>query len=244
MRVRVPARVSATYLDGSQAWYSPEEEAHDLFHRIADTPARKDGSRLVEMTDDERELMLNYAEAWEAGCRDNAGPDDMDALSDLRAMQSLIGYLTAKEAMVAWVHDDGGRSAAGYRGSAGDCVVRAIAIAGGRGYSEVYEELRERIKAHRWGRREKPVKSPRDGVPKSIIRRYLAETGWDWTPTMRVGQGTTVHLRREELPTGRLIVQCSRHLTAVIDGTIHDTHDPSRDGTRAVYGYWKSASTG
>ena len=26
----------------------------------------------------------------------------------------------------------------------------------------------------------------------------------------------------------------SRHLTAVIDGTIRDTHDPARDGNRAV----------
>jgi hypothetical protein len=26
----------------------------------------------------------------------------------------------------------------------------------------------------------------------------------------------------------------------VIDGVIHDTHDPGRDGTRAVYGYWRA----
>ena len=30
----------------------------------------------------------------------------------------------------------------------------------------------------------------------------------------------------------------SRHMCAVIDGVIHDTYDPSRDGTRAVYGYY------
>jgi hypothetical protein len=40
------------------------------------------------------------------------------------------------------------------------------------------------------------------------------------------------------LPNGRLIARCSRHLVAVIDGVIHDTHDSSRDGTRCVYGYW------
>jgi len=34
------------------------------------------------------------------------------------------------------------------------------------------------------------------------------------------------------------VVACSKHYTAVIDGVIHDTHDPSRDGTRAVYGYY------
>lgn len=38
---------------------------------------------------------------------------------------------------------------------------------------------------------------------------------------------------------GRIIVRLSRHISAVIDGVIHDTYDPSRDGTRCVYGYWK-----
>ena len=28
-----------------------------------------------------------------------------------------------------WVYDDGGRNAAGFRGKAGDCVARSIAIA-------------------------------------------------------------------------------------------------------------------
>jgi hypothetical protein len=47
-----------------------------------------------------------------------------------------------------------------------------------------------------------------------------------------------VHLRDGELPSGRLIVQVSRHVVAVIDGVMHDTHDPSRNGQRAVYGYY------
>jgi len=55
---------------------------------------------------------------------------------------------------------------------------------------------------------------------------------------MRIGQGCTVHLRAEELPGGRLVVRVTRHLCAVVDGVIHDTHDPSRKGTRCVYGYW------
>jgi len=29
-----------------------------------------------------------------------------------------------------------------------------------------------------------------------------------------------------------------KHTTAVIDGIIHDTYDPSRAGTRCVYGYF------
>ena len=42
---------------------------------------------------------------------------------------------------MTWTFDDGGRAAAGYKGNAGDCVVRAIAIASGGPYSEVYKDL-------------------------------------------------------------------------------------------------------
>jgi hypothetical protein len=51
---------------------------------------------------------------------------------------------------------------------------------------------------------------------------------------MQIGSGCTVHL----LPSGKLVVSVSKHLTAVIDGVIHDTHDCSRAETRCVYGYW------
>ncbi|MGA2164193.1 MAG: hypothetical protein ABSH36_06960, partial [Solirubrobacteraceae bacterium] len=61
---------------------------------------------------------------------------------------------------------------------------------------------------------------------------------------MKIGHGCTVHLHAEELPSGRLIVRLSRHMCAVIDGVIHDTHDPSRQGTRCVYGYWQHPTTG
>jgi hypothetical protein len=53
------------------------------------------------------------------------------------------------------------------------------------------------------------------------------------------GGARVVHPRAEELPDGRLVVRVSRHMCAVIDGVIHDTHDPSRAGTRCVYGYWQ-----
>jgi hypothetical protein len=40
------------------------------------------------------------------------------------------------------------------------------------------------------------------------------------------------------MPSGRLVVRLSRHLTAMIDGIVHDTYDPRREGTRCVYGWW------
>ena len=55
---------------------------------------------------------------------------------------------------------------------------------------------------------------------------------------MTMGSGCTVHMKKDELPDGDLIVSLSRHITCVKDGTIYDTYDPSRDGTRCVYGYW------
>jgi len=37
----------------------------------------------------------------------------------------------------------------------------------------------------------------------------------------------------------RLVAQVSKHVTAVIDGVFYDSHNPSRGGTRCVYGFWK-----
>ena len=37
---------------------------------------------------------------------------------------------------------------------------------------------------------------------------------------------------------GRLIVSVSKHLTAVIDGNVHDIYDCTRNGKRCVYGYF------
>jgi len=67
----------------------------------------------------------------------------------------------------------------------------------------------------------------------------MADLGWEWTPTMQIGSGCTVHVRKDELPSGRLILRLSKHYAAFIDGVLHDTHDGRRDGTRCVYGYWK-----
>lgn len=144
-----------------------------------------------------------------------------------------------------FVFNDGGRAAAGFKGSPGDCVARAIAIATERPYCEVYDALYTAIKDYAATSRSRAAqrgKSPRDGVFKQVYRPYLAALGWTFVPTMGIGTGCKVHLRDGELPMGRLIVKASRHLVAVIDGVIHDTHDCSRDGTRCVYGYYRLQS--
>ncbi len=151
-----------------------------------------------------------------------------------------------------FTYDDGGRAAAGFKGHTGDCVVRAISIATypfcddsgmetpGEHYREVYDALHDKIKDTGKGKaRGKKGNSSRNGVPPDVFRPYLESLGWVWHATMGIGTGCRVHLAEGELPRQpHLIVRLSRHLAAVVDGNIHDTHDPSRVGTRCVYGYF------
>ncbi len=142
-----------------------------------------------------------------------------------------------KSSAIDFVYDDGGRAAAGFKGDTGDCVTRAIAIVTNMPYREVYDLVNSTPEAvkHRGAR----PSSARTGVHKATTRRILANLGWAWTPTMAIGSGCTMHVRTDELPEGRIILQLSKHLSAVIDGVLHDTDDCSRDGTRCVYGFWK-----
>lgn len=174
-------------------------------------------------------------------------------------------------------YNDGGRKAAGYKGSVGDCAVRAIAIAIEQPYQFVYDELSMANLFHSANSRDRVAKklqrrgyTPRNGMFKKVVRAYMDSLGWAWVPTMRIGSGCTVHLREDELPSGRLVVSVSHHYTAVIDGVIHDTYDPSSRGStiyspnwpnipkgarqldngdwiyapdRCVYGYWTQEKT-
>jgi hypothetical protein len=133
-----------------------------------------------------------------------------------------------------FVRDDGGRAAAGFKGSAGDCVARAVAIASGRPYAEVYRRLAEGMGAQR--RTKRTLKkheraSARNGITtkRKWFKDYMAELGFEWVPTMGIGTGCQVHLTADELPSGRIIAAVSGHYTAVIDGVIHDTFDPRRE---------------
>ena len=141
--------------------------------------------------------------------------------------------------------NDGGREAAGFKGGAGDCVVRAIAIAGELPYLQVYEDLRAANADYADQRNDKLARrlnakgsSPRNGNHRNVFHDYIVGHGFEWVPTMKIGAGCQVHLLSTELPVGRLIVKVSKHLTAVIDGVIEDTHNPSRGGSRCVYGYY------
>jgi hypothetical protein len=140
--------------------------------------------------------------------------------------------------MIEFVRDDGGRALAGYKGLAGDCVVRSFAIATGRPYKEIYDLVNELGAQERSSKKRTRKSSARTGVHTPTQRKLGALLGFTWTPTMAIGSGTTVHLREDELPDGRLVVRLSGHTAAVINGVLHDTYDCSRAGERCVYGIW------
>jgi len=144
-----------------------------------------------------------------------------------------------------WKYNDGGRLASGLEGKAGDCVARAVAIASGRPYWEVYDRLAKGNETQRITKRSHKRKAGKRTADMGIntgrkwFKDYMAELGFIWIPTMGIGTGCRVHLLPSELPPGRLVVSVSKHMCAVIDGCVHDTYDPSRFGRRCVYGYYR-----
>ena len=136
-------------------------------------------------------------------------------------------------------YHDGGRLQAGYKGQTRDCVARAIAIATELPYQQVYDMINEFALTEKTGKRKKGVSNARKGVYKDTTRKIMSSLGWEWIPTMQIGQGCKVHLRANELPSGRIIVKVSKHCVAVIDHTLYDTYDCTREGDRCVYGYYQ-----
>lgn len=133
---------------------------------------------------------------------------------------------------IQWIVTDGGRADSGYRGSADDCVVRAIAIADGRSYQQVYDEMAVLMK-----RKTKKV-SARDGVPTLVWEAYLRGLGYRRVDTFAPGK-PKMKMRAEDMPAGATIICHMRgHLAAVVDQVLHDTYDCSEGGDRRVLAYW------
>ena len=123
-------------------------------------------------------------------------------------------------------HNDGGREAAGYKGTAGDCGARAMAIALQLDYKSVYKELSQANADN--GR----SKSARSGIMKDTYTEVLKRHGWIWmkAPTFEGRKA-----RCSDMPKGRVIAKQARHFVAVIDGVANDSWNCTE---RMVYGYW------
>lgn len=141
-----------------------------------------------------------------------------------------------------YTYDDGGRAAAGYKGVAHDCVVRAITLATGDSYAHVYRCTLDQI---RWYRELEAMTIPgegsyrasiRYGVPIHIMRVILMDRDWQYTAV----RASTLSLRyRPELPSDctNLIVSLSgyQHVAAIVGNVVRDIHDSRQ---RTLDGFW------
>ena len=99
--------------------------------------------------------------------------------------------------MPNWKFDDGGRTKAGYKGFAGDCVCRAIAIATGIPYRDVYDAINQEAQTEKLTKRREKRSSARTGVHKPTTRLNLASLGANHAHRLRVHgplarRGTTI----------------------------------------------------
>lgn len=145
-----------------------------------------------------------------------------------------------------FIVNDGGRAAAGYKGKTGDCVCRAIAIATGRPYQEVYDRLAignktQRITKHS-SKGTAGKLTARNGIytSRKWFKDYMAELGFEYITLVPVfGQRPpTVNEFLRIRSMGRVVLSLRRHSAAMINGVIHDTWDSSKNGTAPVFGYW------
>ena len=122
--------------------------------------------------------------------------------------------------------NDGGRKLAGYKGTAGDCGARAMAIALQLDYKAVYTELAQANKDH--GK----AKSARNGMSKDIYSEVLKRYGWVWVSAPKFDGRKA---RSTDMPQGRVIAQQAGHYVAVTDGVVQDIWNCTH---KMVYGYW------
>ena len=119
--------------------------------------------------------------------------------------------------MIGYEFDDGGRKDAGYKGFTGDCVIRAISIATGQDYKELYKRFAGLNKV-RFGKA-----TGRDGVSPKDFVPVLEEFGFARVRNQRGKPLLTFTEAYERY--GNCVVSTTKHIAAIIDGNLRDTYD-------------------
>lgn len=133
-----------------------------------------------------------------------------------------------------WLYDDGGRAATGRRGQVSDCVCRAIAIANGEPYEQVYRLLERLCKPFRTSPNSRKP-SNQFGIPDAVYAPYLIGQGWKFHSLPKGAQFNAAHVPLE----GCSIVPTRGHICAVKHGVIRDTYDCSYGGTVWIKGFYR-----
>ena len=128
--------------------------------------------------------------------------------------------------------NEGGRFASGFRGQAGDCVTRAIAIATDTQYRQIYKALSGLTKVMTGGLET----TARNGCSKPVAHQYLTGLGWSLVLTPKC---YLIDAPKNQ----RIIAVLPRHKVAVINGTVHDSWDSrvsrrTKNGSPRLLGYY------
>lgn len=127
---------------------------------------------------------------------------------------------------MAFIFNDGGRKAAGYKGVAGDCGARALAIALDIDYQMAYKIIANTNSDFGYS------KSARNGIHKTVYDWLLKDFGFKWHSAPKF-DGRKAYCK--DMPKGIVIARQAKHFVAVINGIPHDTWDSSN---KMIYGYW------
>lgn len=148
-------------------------------------------------------------------------------------------------------HNDGGR-AKYFKGSTGDCVTRAIAIATNIDYKIVYDDLflankeyisKRNNKISRALRNRHNGLSPRSGIFKDIYTKYLTDLGWKYVSLIKFGSKERTKL--DQLTHfDNIIITINKHLMCMQKGVLQDISDfrfsywEERKSIRTANGYF------
>ena len=129
-----------------------------------------------------------------------------------------------------WIWHDGGRAGAGFVGNTGDCVVRAITIATGKAYREVYDAIHSAT-----------GESPRQGASVLHCEKFLVDLGFECVKC----ESPTKLRFMADLPGNVVLLFLADgnsrkrgHLCTMVDGTIYDTWDPQFEDVYVIDRYW------
>lgn len=125
-------------------------------------------------------------------------------------------------------HTDGGRLASGLGRSRNDCGVRALTVASGAPYLEVYKIVSDLCK--KFG-----GSHPDKGISVPILIAAAVQLG-----AIEQRYPERMRLNKEEFPQrGRFVVVTRGHAVAVVNGTVWDLGDPQENGRKQVKAYYR-----
>lgn len=139
------------------------------------------------------------------------GPSDIDARRTKRTGLSFVKWSPGPDTMRK------------------DCAVRALTLATGIPYEQVFKELQEDNNKH--ARRKSPIQ--RSGTYNQVSHNFLIRNGW-----RRMKDIGKVLLKKDQLPDCPCVVRVCGHMLYVENGRVWDTWDSRGDRSRRVKDIW------